>query len=188
MLKQSDWHPLNPLSTQHQQGKAIFRILVIFAHLCTAMGDPSTPYLNFSGLEDCSGDNFLSFNLKKSDWYPLKPLPTNHKQGNAIFRISVIFAHLCTAMGDPSTPYLNFYDLKHCSGDSLRSMLKKSDWHPMKPLSTHHQQGNAIFRVLVVFAHLCTAMGDPLTTNLKFYGLKHCSGDSFLRSMLMKSD
>ena len=112
-----------------------------------------------------------------------------HKQGNAIFRILVIFAHLCTSMGDPSTPYLNFYGLEHCSGDNfLRSMLKKNDWYPLKPLSTHHQQGNAIFRIVVGFAHLCTAKGDPLTPHLKFYGLKHCFKASFLRSMLMKSD
>ena len=82
----------------------------------------------------------------------MKPVPTHHQQGNAIFRILVIFAHLCTPMGDPSTPYLNFYGLKHCSRDSfLSSMLKKSDWHPLKPFSTNHQQGIANFRILIIF-------------------------------------
>ena len=101
---------------------------VVFAHLCTHMGDPWAQYLTFYGLENCSKDSFLSSMLKKSDWHPLKPLSTNNQQGVANFRIFVIFAHLCIAMGDPSTPYFNFYGLKHCFGASfLRFMLEKSD-------------------------------------------------------------
>ena len=151
---------MKPLSTHHQQDKAILRILVIFAHLYIAMGDPSTPNLNFYYLEHCFGNTFLSSMLKKIDWHPLKPIPTHYQQGKAIFRILVIFAHLCKAMGDPSTLYLKFYGLEYSSGDSfLSSNLKKSDWYPLKPLPTHHQQGDAIFRILVILAHLCTAMG-----------------------------
>ena len=124
------------------------------------MGDPSTPNLNFYYLEHCFENTFLSSMLKKIDWHPLKPVPTHYQQGKAIFRILVIFAHLCKAMGDPSTPYLKFYGLEYSSGDSfLSSNLKKSDWYPLKPLPTHHQQGDAIFRILVILAHLCTAMG-----------------------------
>ena len=171
---------MKPVPTHHQQGNAIFRILVIFAHLCTPMGDPSTPYLNFYGLKHCSRDSFLSSMLKKRDWHPLKPFFTNHQQGIANFRILVIFAHLSIPMGDPSTPNLNFYGLEHCSRDTFLSfMLKKSDLHPLKPLSTNNQQGIANFRILVIFAHLCTAMGDPSTPYLKFYDLEDCSGDSF---------
>ena len=57
----------------------------------------------------CSRDTFLSSMLKKSDWHPLKPLSTNNQQGIANCRILVIFAHLCIAMEDPSTPHYDYY-------------------------------------------------------------------------------
>ena len=127
------------------------------------LGNPLTPYLNFYGREHCSRDSFLNSMLKKSDWHPFKPLSTNHQQGIANFRILVVFAHLWTPIGDPSTPYLNIYGLKHCSKDSfLSSMLKKSDKYPLKPLSTHHQQGIANFRILDIFCPFVHSRGGPL--------------------------
>ena len=103
----------------------------------------------------CSQDSFLRSILRKSYWHPLKPLSTQHQQCKAIFRILVIFAHLYIAMGDPSTPNLNFYYLEHCFGNTfLSSMLKKIDWHPLKPVPTHYQQGKAIFGFWS-FLHIC---------------------------------